>query len=226
MGTSWIRLVLARSTSHWIWGIWQPGWHLKLFVTFWEQCPASMGAAIRVCCCHEGWAWSAAVFGCTVHVKQNPHKHQDPRFPSKAFYYNEMMDFTCQRFWCCGWALALINVSFWNMLKNVSSLQHSTQNSNAIKDSLWMQSFQHSFNHCSSQRRKSTPCSCDAPVGDLSFPKVLHACSSSGGLSGFIHQAPAVRIAVPVTCDRGTRWGNGQRQSTHQPDSQPTASCL
>lgn len=50
----------------------------------------------------------------------------------------------------------------------------------------------------------------------FSFPEVLRACSSSGGLSGFIHQAPAAGIAAPVTCDRGPRWGNGQRQNTHR----------
>lgn len=63
------------------------------------------------------------------------------------------------------------------------------------------------------------PCVNRAPVGDLSFPKVLHACSSSGGLSGFIHQTPAAGIAAPITCDRGTCWGNGQRQSTHRLNS-------
>lgn len=52
------------------------------------------------------------------------------------------------------------------------------------------------------------------PVVDLSFLRVLHVCSSTGGLSGFIHQAPAAGIAVPITCDRGARWGNAHRQST------------
>lgn len=71
----------------------------------------------------------------------------------------------------------------------------------------------------------AAPCLFWAPTVDLSPPKVLHTCCSSWDLSGFIHQPPAAGTAVPITSDRETRWGNGQRQNTYRLNSQLTARC-
>lgn len=56
------------------------------------------------------------------------------------------------------------------------------------------------------------PCLCGAPAGDLSFPRVLHASGSSGGLSGFVHQAPAVDTEEQAEVTDGDRAG--QRESS------------
>lgn len=85
--------------------MWKSGQHLELLVTFlrpfrgsfcsvakcnallWGPLPSGSTIAMGGC------AWSTVVFRWVVHVKWLLHKSQDPRFPSRNFDCNKMINF-------------------------------------------------------------------------------------------------------------------------------------
>lgn len=78
-----------------IWGIWRPGWRLVLFAVVLKPFQSSFYAlppesALAI----KGSTWSAAVFGWVVDLQWHPHRCQDPRFPSRTCYCNNMINVT------------------------------------------------------------------------------------------------------------------------------------